>query len=339
VIRLLRQAETIAVALLVAALVYGVWTTPEFRDVHYLFDATSLYMEVAVMALAMTLVIISGNIDLSVASGLALIACACARLYANLHWPMPLVMCAALAVGVALGLFNGLLVTKLRLPSLTVTLGTLALYRGLAQVLVGDRSVGGFPEWFGGLDYRRVGDLVPYPLILFLSLAIVFALLLHKTVFGRLVYAIGTNEEATRFSGIRTDRVKLTVFVLSGLMMAVGALMMMSRLTTAQYSFAAGDELTVITAVVLGGTDIFGGRGTIFGTVVALLLMVVLKTAMDLRNIESQYQLAITGTLLVTAVLLANLLNKLSTLRRKRPPVVATSVPRPSASTEGNTHA
>ena len=268
------------------------------------------------MALAMTFVIISGNIDLSIASGLALVACVSARLY-SAGMPMPVVMPAAIVVGLGLGLFNGLLVAKLRLPSLVVTLGTLALYRGLAQVMAGDKGIGGFPKWFNGIDRVRAGGLVPAPLIGLLVLAVLVGLVLHRTTFGRRVYALGTNEAATRFAGIRTDRVKLSVFLISGLAMGVTALMAMSRLRTVDYKTAVGDELLVITAVVLGGTSIFGGRGTIFGTVTAWLLLFVLRTGMELREWESQYQMAVTGSLLVVSVILANLTGKLGAKQRR----------------------
>jgi rhamnose transport system permease protein len=307
---LLAYPETIAVVLLLAAFAVGGALSPYFLDLQYQLDSTSLYMEVGVMALAMTLVIISGNIDLSVASNLALTAVVCAKLYADLDLPMPLAALLGPVIGGLLGLANGLMITLLRLPSLTVTLGTLALYRGLAQVLVGDHSIGGFPEGFSGIDYRYVGPL-PMPLVVFLVLAVAFGLVLHRTVFGRCVYAIGTNEPAARFSGLRVDRVKLAVFTLTGAMAGCGALMMLSRLGVARYDLALGDELAVITAVVLGGTDIFGGRGSIFGTVVALFLLGVIRRGMGVANMPAENQLAVTGALLVAAVLLARLSAKL----------------------------
>lgn len=303
----LGKPETVTVLLLPVALAAGAAMSPYFLDMRFLLDSTSLYMEVGVMALAMTLIIISGNIDLSLASNLALVAVVCAKLYAEFGVPMLAAVVLAPVLGAVLGLFNGLLIAGLRLPSLTVTLGTLALYRGLAQVLAGDHSIGSFPGWFVGIDYWKAGGLVPAPLIVFLLLAVVFGLILHKTVFGRCVYAIGTNEPAARFSGIRVDRVKLAVFVLGGVMSGVGAVMMLSRLGVARYDLATGDELAVITAVALGGTDIFGGRGTIFGTAAALFLLGIIRRAMGVANMTPDSQLAVTGTLLVAAVLLARI--------------------------------
>ncbi len=182
---LLGAPETITVALLIGALAISAILTPEFRDLRYLLRLTPDYTETGIMALAMTFVIISGNIDLSIASGLALVACVSARLY-SAGMPMPIVMPVAIIVGLGLGLFNGLLVAKLRLPSLVVTLGTLALYRGLAQVMAGDKGIGGFPKWFNGIDRVRAGGLVPAPLIGLLVLAVLVGLVLHRTTFGRL---------------------------------------------------------------------------------------------------------------------------------------------------------
>ena len=307
ILRYLATPEAVALVLLFIAFGVSASISEYFFDVHYLFDSTSLYMEIGIIALAMTFVIIAGNIDLSVASNLALTAVICATLYSKLSVPMPVAVLLGPVVGGLLGMLNGLMITRLRLSSLVVTLGTLALYRGIAQVLVGDHSIGNFPEWFLGIDYRKIGDLVPMPLIVFLVLAVLFALVLHKTVFGRLVYAIGTNEPATRFSGIRTGRVTLAVFTLSGVTAGLGAVMMLSRLGVARYDMAIGDELAVITAVVLGGTDIFGGRGSIFGTVVALLLLGVIRRGMGVANMTAEFQLAVTGTLLVGAVLLARM--------------------------------
>jgi rhamnose transport system permease protein len=147
--------------------------------------------------------------------------------------------------------------------------------------------------------------------------AVVFGFILHKTTFGRSVYAIGTNEQAARFSGLRVDRVKVIVFALSGLMAGLGAMMMLSRLEYARYDFTNGLELAVITAVVLGGTDIFGGRGTIFGTIVALFLLGILRTGMDLARVTPEKQMAVVGTLLILSVVLANLATRWRGRRRR----------------------
>lgn len=301
-----RHPEIVTFIVLVLAFVVSANLSPYFFDIPYLFDSTSLYMEIGILALAMTFVIVSGNIDLSVASGLALVGAVAALLHVSLGLPMILVIPLALLTGCLLGLFNGLLVTRLRLPSLTVTLGTLALYRGIAQILMGDHSVSGFPPWFVGADFIKAGGLVPLPLIIFGLLAVAAGFLLHRTVFGRRVYAIGTNEAAARYSGMPVDRTKLIVFVLSGLAMGIGALLMLSRLGVARYDLAIANELAVITAVVLGGVHIFGGRGRILGVVLALFVIGFLREGMGVADFSSESQLVVIGGLLLFAVALGN---------------------------------
>ncbi len=311
---LLAYPELITTLLLLIALAVAL-ASPQMTA-RYLLTSTSLEMEIGIIALAMTFVIISGNIDLSVASNLALTAVLCARLNAEAQVPMAVVALLGPVIGAALGLVNGLMVALLRLPSLTVTLGTLALYRGLAHAIVGDHAIGGFPEWFTGIDYRYAGPF-PMPLIVFAVLATSAGLVLHRSVFGRVVYSIGTNEPAARFSGMRVDRAKLLVFVLSGGAAGLGAVMMLSRLGSADYNLAMGEELAVITVVVLGGTSIFGGRGSILGTVLALFLLMIIRRWMGLNDVTAPQQLAAIGALLIAAVLLARLGERLAAIRPK----------------------
>jgi rhamnose transport system permease protein len=300
-----------AVLLLALAFVAGSRLSPFFLDAPYLLNETSLYMETGLIALAMTFIIISGNIDLSVASTLALVAGVTGVLHDHYSVPFGVAAGCGLALGAFLGWVNGLLIAWFRLPSLTVTLGTFALYRGLAQVLLGDQSVSKFPEWFVGIDTRHVGNSpLPLTLVVFLGLAVVAGAVLHRSVFGRWTTALGTNEAACRYSGIAVDRVKITLFTLSGFLSGLAGLLMTSRLTVARHDMGVGLELEVITAVVLGGTDIFGGRGTIFGTVVALFLIGILKSGMGLANIKAENQLVVIGLLLIFSVLLPNLLQK-----------------------------
>jgi len=309
--RILARREFVTVLLLIVAFIISSRLSPFFLDVQYMFDATSLYMEIGVMALAMTFVIISGNIDLSVGSMLALVAVSFGLMYRQLHLPLELAIVLALFQGWTLGLINGLIVTSFKLPPMIVTVGTLALYRGLAQVLLGDHAVTGFPESFYGLDMRYVGNTpIPYPLVIFLILAVIFGLVLHRTSFGRTVFAVGTNQDAARFSGIAADRVKVICFTLSGLMAALAGLMMSSRLASARYDMATGWELDVITAVVLGGTDINGGVGSILGTVLALFLVGILRSGMGLANVKIEYQLIVIGSLLILSIIIPNIIRR-----------------------------
>jgi rhamnose transport system permease protein len=303
--------EIVVTGLLVAAFVAGSLLSPYFVDASFLFRQLLLYMEIGIMALGVTLVIISGNLDLSIAGTLALVACVTAVLHAQLGLPMELCLVLGLGLGALAGAFNGVVIAGLGLPSLPVTLATMALYRGVAQILVGDHSIQKFPAWFVGIDRHVIpGTPIPAPFLIFLTLALILGLLLHRSVFGRWVYALGTNARAGYFAGVPTRRVKLLLFTLSGFLAGLAGLMLDSRLLVARYDHGNGWELEAITAVVLGGTSIAGGRGSIYGTVVALLLMAMLRTGMGVANIKVESQLAVVGALLVVAVLLSNFLER-----------------------------
>ena len=204
----------------------------------------------------------------------------------------------------------------MKLPSLAVTLATLALYRGVANILVGDDSRPKlawsrdivFPSWFVGIHKVTIpGTPIPLPLVILIVLAIILGLVLHKTTFGRWVYAVGTNEDAARFSGVPTERVKTIVFTLAGFLSGLAGLIMVSRLGVARYDHARGWELDVITAVVLGGVQISGGRGSMLGAVIAFFLIVFLRTGMGVANIKAESQLTAIGTLLVISVIVSNI--------------------------------
>ncbi len=313
---ILARPEAVTVALLILAFIGGALLSPYFLDVPFLLNYTSTYIEIGIMALGMVFVIISGNIDLSVASNLALVACVAGIMYFDFGIPMPITMVAALLLGGLLGWINGTLITRLKLPALAVTLATLALYRGVANILVGDdsrpmlawsRDVV-FPEWFVGINKILIpGTPIPMPLVIMIVLAIALGLVLHKTTFGRWVYALGTNEEAARYSGIPTEWVKRMIFTLAGFLSGLSGLVMVSRLGVARYDHARGWELDVITAVVLGGVSIAGGRGSMFGAVIAYLLIVILRTGMGVANIKAESQLTVIGALLVISVIVSNL--------------------------------
>jgi rhamnose transport system permease protein len=213
-------------------------------------------------------------------------------------------------LGALLGLFNGALVVGLRLPALVVTLGTLALYRGLAQVFIGESTVGGLPAWFTGIQRREVAGFDVTLFVVFCAVAAVAGITLRYTTFGRKVYAIGTNESAARYSGIATGRVKLAVFMLSGIAMGVAAVVSAMVNGNISYKYFRADELTAITAVVLGGTSIHGGRGGILGTVLAVLLVVAVQSAMTMNYVRPENRLAVLGTLLIGSVVVNDLIGR-----------------------------
>lgn len=283
------------------AFIAGFIESPHFLDLPYLLSASSLYVETGLLVLGMTLVMICGQIDLSVASSLALVACVLAKLMAS-GLPPLIAIGVGLILGGLLGAINGVFVAKLRLPSFVVTLGTMAAYRGLAQVLMGPQSVR-FPAALCGANYWKLpGTPLPIPLTCFILFAILMGLLLQKTVLGRWIFAVGANPRASLFSGLPVDLTIITAFALTGVLAAIGAILLDSRLTVARFDHAKGLEVDVITAVVLGGTRISGGSGSILGSTLALLLIALIKIGMGLANITAEYQLAVVGTLLVVAV-------------------------------------
>src|ERR671920_2117712 len=292
--------------------------SPEFLTADSFTTGSLDLSEVALMALALTLVIVAAEIDLSVASVLALSSALMADLW-NRGLPLEFIMPICLVAGALCGAFNGVLVTRLGLPSLAVTIGTLALFRGLAYVVIGDESVTDFPTtWTDRAFGNFAGTFVPNTIVLFALLAVAFAILLHATPFGRSIYAIGANEEAAYFSGLRVKRIKLTLFVLSGLVAALAGIVITLRNSTAAANVGQGFELTAITAVLLGGVSIFGGRGTIAGVILALLLLGGIQKAVLLsENISSYWIQIVTGALLVGSVLGPNVARRVKEARRR----------------------
>ena len=292
------------VLMLIAAVILGSVLSPYFRDFLFVLDSSSLYIEFGLIALPLTFVILSGQIDLSVASAMALVATATATFY-ELGVPFGFTLVIGLLLGLAIGLFNGFIVTRFALPSIIVTIATLSLYRGIAQILLGDHSIGHFPDWFVGVD-MRYGWIFPLPLIFFVVVFIILALILNKTIFGRQVYAIGTNEKAAIYSGMHVRRIKMILFGTTGVFAAMGGLIMMSRLGVARYDLAEMGELEIVTIALLGGADINGGRGNVVGTFIAFFVLVALRTGMTVANIKIESQLTVLGGLLIFAIVLSN---------------------------------
>ncbi len=293
------------ILILVVAMVYGSLGSEYFLQPSSIIFNTGRYIEIGLLALALTFVIINGDIDLSVASTLAASAGVLAKLFAN---GVPIFWCCVTSIftGFVLGLINGLIVIKFGLPSLVVTLATLALYRGLTQVMLGDGVVANYPENFVGFDQRLVigGDPgLPAPLALFIVAAIIFYFILHRTNYGIKNIMSGSNPSSSNFSGISVNNVRLLAFALSGTVAGICAVMITSRLGSTISNVGLGLELLAITAVVLGGTDIFGGRGAISGTVVALFAIMAVREALVIQDINGQVQDAVIGLLLILTVL------------------------------------
>lgn len=304
--------EWLLVLLIIGVSVMNAQLSPFFLNRNNLLRTASDFVEIGIMVLPMAFIIITGNIDLSVASTLALCASLMGWMFMN-GWNIWVAAAAALLAGALAGLLNGWLVARLRLPSLVVTLGTFSFYRGLAFVLLGDQAARGYPASFTYLGQGTLGDTrIPFSLLVLLVLALLFGLVLHRTTFGRYLYAIGNNEEAARYSGVPVARIKLIIFVLSGVMAALAGLILAARFGSTRPDIGLGLELTVITVTVLGGINIFGGSGTMVGAMLALLLIGILRFGMGLVNIQGQVQGIVIGLLLILSILLPNLGGRLS---------------------------
>ncbi|HWI08377.1 MAG TPA: ABC transporter permease [Solirubrobacteraceae bacterium] len=308
---LLGRWEVLVAALFLLTCVVGQSLSSEFLTAESFTTASLDLSEVALMALALALVVVAAEIDLSVASVLALSSAVMAELW-NAGLPLELIMPICIAVGALCGAFNGFLVTRLGLPSLAVTIGTLALFRGLAFVVIGDESVTDFPvAWTDRAFGNFAGTPIPNTMILFAILAVAFGVLLHATPFGRSVFAIGANVEAARFSGLRVKRIKMWLFVMSGAVAALAGIVISLRNSTAAANVGQGFELVAVAAVVLGGVSIFGGKGSILGVVLALGLLGAIQKSLTLaEGISSYWVQIVIGTLLIGSVLGPNLVRR-----------------------------
>jgi rhamnose transport system permease protein len=311
--------ELLLVVLLLLSIVLGSSLSPYFLSGSNFSLMAGDIMERAIMALPMTLIIICGEIDLSVASVLGLASVVLGALWMGGH-PLWMGIALALIVGLVAGLFNGLLVTRLGLPSLVVTLGTLALYRGLAYVILGDQAVSNFPDAFTNFGFGTIpGTLIPWSAIIFVVLALIFLVVLRWGSLGRQLYAIGLNKEAARFTGIRVARIKLLLFALSGIISAIAGVIFTARFANARPNNAQGFELDVITIVLLGGVNSFGGRGTIIGVILSLLIIGIVRNALGLADVSGDVQNVVVGLLLVVSVLGPNIAQRIqSAITRRR---------------------
>lgn len=311
--------ETVLLLLCLIALGYGATGTAGFTESGNIAFLLLDYSEVALLAFALLPIVLTGEIDLSVASVLGF----CSALTGAL-WDagMPFETIAGLVVlsGVVLGSLNAVLIVRFGLLSLAVTIGTLGLYRGLAYVVLGDGAVTGFPQNYRPLATGTVaGTFLPYATVLVLLVGIIAAVVVHATPAGRALFAIGLGEQTARFSGIRVDRIKMALYLVSGGLAAVASLIFTLRYNSARADNGNGLELAVVAAVLLGGVSIFGGRGTVFGVATAVLLMAGLRNVLFLGDVSNEIQNVITGSLLIVSVLVPVAARRFSN-RRFRPP-------------------
>lgn len=315
---LLISWEALLVILLLICCVVGSVVSPYFLTGFNFYALTSNIMEIAIMALPMALIIIVGEIDLSVASVLGL-ASVVLGLVGQTGHPLWLAIGVALLVGAVAGWINGVLVTWLGLPSLVVTIGSLALFRGLAYVVLGDQAVSNFPASFTNLGFGTLpGTEIPWSGLIFAILAIVFAVVLHFSRLGRQFYAMGNNKEAARFAGINVNRAKLILFVVSGLLAALAGVIFTARVSSARPDNALGFELDVVTVVLLGGVNIFGGEGSLLGVVLAIFIVAAIQNILSLLNISGDIQSLAIGLLLILSVLGPNIARRIHVVIARR---------------------
>src|SRR4051794_12033296 len=305
--RRLASWDTIIIGLALLVLVGASATVDTFgTSRNFTFLVLDL-LPIALVALPMTFIIITGEIDLSVASTLGLTSALMGFLW-NHDLAIQTIMPLCVLIGAALGAVNGFLVTGLGLPSLAVTIGTLALYRGLAFVVLGDSAVADFPFNFTGWATGTIGNgPIPNVLIPLIILAIIFGVILHATPIGRSLYAIGANAQAAHFSGIRVGRTKFWLYVASGAVSGLAGVLWTLRYSSARADNGAGLELAVVAAVLLGGVSIFGGKGTLPGVLAGVVLLASLQNALRLEDVSGQAVNIVTGALLVLSVLLPNI--------------------------------
>jgi rhamnose transport system permease protein len=302
----------------VVVFVVGRVLSPEFLTNYNFFNMGLSNGELAIMALPMTLIVVTGEIDLSVSSTLGLASSLLGLLWMH-GWPMPAIIVVVLICGAFLGAFNGFLVTRVGLPSIAVTIGTMLLYAGIAEIVLGSNIVSNFPAAYTNLGvYGVPGIGLSYSTVIFFGLAIVFGVVLHFTPFGRSLFAMGANQEAAIFSGLRVKRTKTILYIVSGIVCSGAGILYTFRLSTAEYDNGTGLVLSVVAIVLLGGVSIFGGKGSMVGVVFAVLIYSGLLDALLLTGFPQQASGIVIGGLLLLSVLVPSVPEFRSRLRAGR---------------------
>lgn len=302
----IKSWETLLLAVAIGIFVANSIASPYFLNAWNLSDATFNFTEKAMIAFAMALLIIAGEIDLSVASIIALASTAMGAA-AQIGAETPILVLVGLGTGLICGAFNGVLVTRLGLPSIVVTIGTMSLFRGISYIVLGDQAYRTYPSDFAFFGQGYVCWVISFEFVMFAVIGLIYGLVLHKTNFGRAIFAIGNNPTSALFSGIRVQKVKLILFLLTGLMSGVAAICLTSRLGSTRPSIAFGWELEVVTMVVLGGVNILGGSGSIPGVVIAAFVMGLVTFGLGLLNVPGIVMSIVIGALLIGVIALPRL--------------------------------
>jgi rhamnose transport system permease protein len=309
----------VLIVAIVAVVLIGSLTIDGVSGPRFWRFAAIEFIPIALIALPLTFIILTGEIDLSVASIVGLSCVVMGQLWVLGVSSLPLLIAACLVLGAVLGALNGTFVAVLGLPSLAVTIGTLALYRGLASVILGDRAIADYPvEWTSRVIAPIPGLTLPWAIAGVAALALLFATVLYVTPIGRSLYAIGNNADAARFAGIAVARTKFWLYVVCGMVSALTGVFWTLRFASARADNAIGLELPIIAAVLLGGVSIFGGRGGIGGVVAAVVLLVVLRNALQLASVPANTLNIVTGALLIISVVGPNLIGMAREHLRRR---------------------
>lgn len=310
-LNILLKWEIILLFIFIAIIIVNSNLSPYFLDYNNLMNTTFNFIEKAIIALPMMLVIICGDIDISAASILAL-----SSVFMGLASRAGVgtfgLITVGLFTGLAAGFLNGFIITKFGIPAIAVTLGSMSLFRGIAYVILGDKAFTKYPKSFAYFGQGYIGNtMIPFELVLFIVLAIIFGIVLHKTTLGRKVFAIGNNSTAANFSGVAVNKIRLIIFMVIGFFSGLASILLTSRIGSTRPNIADGWELEIITTVVLGGVVITGGQGNIFGVIISVFIIGFLKFGMGLINIPGKVMNIVLGFLLVIAIMLPELLKRI----------------------------
>ena len=314
----LKSWEGLLILILGVVFLLNSFIAPNYLTIGNQINLFILSIERIIVALTMTFLIINGEIDLSAPSIMGLAACVTAYLFSR-GTDFGTALLVSMSIGLACGLFNGFWIAIVGLNSLVVTLAMLICYRGLARVFLEDRSIGQFPEWFNFLGQKNLVGPFPFALILFFALLVFSVIVLHYSGFGRRVFAIGNNKEVARFSGVKVPRIKLILFIASGLVSALAGLLLAARLGAVRGDLGYGFELDIITMVLLGGVSIFGGSGSLYGVFLSIMIILNIRNGLGLANFSGHVQTGVIGFLLILSVLVPNLAGEFrAALHRRR---------------------
>jgi rhamnose transport system permease protein len=310
ILKHLKSWEGFLAILLLVIVIVNSLISESFLSIENQINLFVLSIEKVIIVLIMAKIIINAEIDLSVASMMGLSACALGW-FVESGMSMPMALIGSITIGAIGGAFNGFWITVVKLPSLVVTLAMLIGFRGIARVLIGDRSIKMFPQWFEDLGQQPLFWNIPFSVMIFMALLICVVIILEYTGFGRHIYTIGINQNVALYSGINVARVKMLLFIFSGIISALAGILYAARLGTVRGDMGLGFELDIITIVLLGGVSIFGGSGSIYGVILSILIVLYLRNGMSLSNITGHLQTGVIGVLLILSVLIPNVLENM----------------------------